>query len=299
MQIQEHYLALVEKILNEGTVCHNRTGIDTKAISGAMIEHDMSDGFPLFTFRKTPFKSTAIELEFFIKGLTDKRWLEDRGCKYWSNWCSREKVPYATDEKTKEKMSRERDLGPLGYSFEWRNFGGDYRSYDDFDHNGSDQLKNLVDTLKKDPESRRMIVSGWNPNSMDRSALNCCHVMFNVRILGDKLDLCYYQRSVDVCCNQTIVTYALLLHLLTLEANKYRKENNLPLLKEGKLIGFWFNCHIYENHFENTRLMLERPIHKLPTIQTQNFKSIFDWQYNDTKLIDYSPEPSIKFEVAV
>jgi thymidylate synthase len=299
MNIQVEYLNLVKKILDEGIVCHNRTGIDTKAISGAMIEHDMSEGFPLFTFRKMPFKSTKVELEFFIKGLTDKKWLEDRGCKYWRSWASREKIPYGNDDETKRKMEGERDLGPLGYSFEWRNFGGTYRNYDDFDKNGIDQLKVLVETLKKDPENRRMIVSGWNPNSMDKSALNCCHVMFNVGVMDGKLDLCYYQRSVDVCCNQTIATYALLLHLLTMEVNQYRKENNLPILKEGKLIGFWFNTHLYKSHWDNARKMLSRPIHKLPLIKTTNFTSIFDWKYTDTELIDYISESSIKFEVAV
>jgi thymidylate synthase len=253
-----------------------------------MFEHDMSDGFPLLTSRKLPFKSTKVELEFFIKGLRSKKWLQDRGCHYWDGWCNPQRVPYANDEETKKKMAAEDDLG-LIYGTQWRDFH-DPRA--DFSTTvGIDQLKNVVDTLKKNPMDRRMIVSAWNPTALYSMALPPCHYGFQVTVIDGYLNLAWNQRSVDVTCGfpQNLASYALLLHLLAKESG----------LKEGKLIGFLMDTHIYKTHLEGVKQQLTQDIHMLPTIKTDKFTSIFDWTYQDTELIGYTHSDPIKYEVAI
>lgn len=279
------YFALLNKILNEGVWKGNRTGVDCLTIAGFMFEHDMSTGFPLLTSRKLPFKSTKVELEFFIKGLSSKKWLQERGCKYWDGWCNPQLVPYGNDEETKKKMAAEDDLG-LIYGTQWRNFCDPK-----YPENGVDQLKRVVETLKKNPSDRRMICSAWNPLALPYVALPSCHYGFQVTVIGDKLNLAWSQRSVDTCCGlcQNVASYALLLHLLAKEGN----------LKEGKLIGFLMDTHIYANHIEGVRKQLNQKTFDLPTIQTEKFTSIFDWTYEDTKLINYQSSEPIKYEVAI
>lgn len=279
----KEYFRIVKNILSEGVWKSNRTGVDCLTIAGCMFEHDMADGFPLLTSRKLPFKSTKVELEFFIKGLTDKNWLKERGCNYWNEWANPQKAPYGHDEESKHRMKEERDLGPI-YGYQWRNFC-------DPEHpeNGIDQLKNIVDTLKKNPADRRMICTAWNPMALPYAALPSCHYGFIVTVLGDRLNLAWNQRSVDICCNQSITTYALLLHLLAKESG----------LKEGKLIGFWMDTHCYANHVEGLKKQLTQKTYSLPTVRTDKFTSIFDWTYEDTILENYKCSEPIKYEVAV
>lgn len=307
----KQYKELLNKILTEGVLEQNRTGVAAKRIAGFMFEHDMSQGFPLLTLRKLPFKSTKVELEFFIKGLRSKKWLQDRGCKYWDQWCNPKKVPYGNDEETKAKMAAEDDLG-LVYGTQWRDFHdpeaiefvggfnspilGDFSEEQiaklpsDFARGkGVDQLKNLVDTLKKNPQDRRCIVSAWNPLVLPYAALPSCHYGFQVTIVDGKLNLLWNQRSVDVCCNQSITTYALLLHLLAKELK----------VKEGKLIGFLADCHIYSPHLDGVYQVLTRESHSLPTVKTDKFTSVFEWEYGDTELIGYQCGEPISFKVAV
>jgi len=279
----KEYHRLVNTILEKGKWKGNRTGVDCLTIAGFMFEHDMSDGFPLLTSRKLPFKSTKVELEFFIKGLRSKKWLQDRGCHYWDGWCNPAIVPYANDEETKKKMAIEDDLG-LIYGTQWRAFGEP--SGDGIE---IDQLKNVVDTLKKNPMDRRMIVSAWNPMAIDEMGLPPCHYSWQVTVIDGYLNLTWNQRSIDVACNQSHVTYALLLHLLAKEAN----------LKEGKLIGFFTDCHVYKNHIEGVKKQLTQETFDLPTIKTDKFTSIFDWTYEDTELIGYKYSDPIKYEVSV
>jgi len=181
----EQYNNLLNKILLEGTWKGNRTGVDCLTIAGHMFEHDMAEGFPLLTSRKLPFKSTKVELEFFIKGLRSKKWLQDRGCHYWDGWCNPQVVPYANDAQTKQKMLAEDDLG-LIYGTQWRDFHDPVSGHSPADDNLSvDQLKKLVDTLKQNPSDRRMIVSAWNPLALDQMALPPCHYGFQVTVIGD------------------------------------------------------------------------------------------------------------------
>ncbi len=285
------YLDLVKKILNKGVERQNRTGVDTIAISGAMFEHNMEEGFPLLTTKSVPLRLVASELEFFIKGITDKNWLINNNNHIWDEWCSPEKIPYSHDEETKKKMQAEPDLGPI-YGWQWRNFGGKYISYDKKpEGNGIDQLKNIINKIKKDPSDRRLIVSAWNPVDMHKMALPPCHYCFQVTIIGDKLNLLWNQRSVDVALGLpfNIASYALLLHLIAKETN----------FKEGKLTGFLADTHIYVNHINGLKEQIKRKTIPLPTINTSNFTSIFKWQYQDTVVENYNHHPRIKFEVAV
>jgi thymidylate synthase len=285
------YLNIVKKILAEGFRKPNRTGVDALTIAGAMFEHDMADGFPLLTTKKVPFRLVASELEFFIQGITDKEWLREKNNHIWDEWCSPDAVPYGTDEQTKAKMAAERELGPI-YGWQWRNFGAGYVAHNEPPQGkGVDQLRLLAETLKKDPESRRMIVSAWNPVDLGRMALPPCHFSFQVTVIDNKLNLLWSQRSVDVALGLpfNIASYACLLHLLAKEAG----------LGEGKLIGFLGDTHIYTNHVEAIRGQLDREPRTLPKIKTENFSSVFDWHYADTVIEGYDPHPAIKFDIAV
>jgi len=284
------YLNIVEHILGHGVRKQNRTGVDALTITGTMFEHDMADGFPLLTTKKVPFRLVASELEFFIRGITDKEWLRERNNHIWDEWCSPDKVPYGTDAESKSKMMAERELGPI-YGWQWRNFGAQYGSFAISPQGGVDQLKLLADTLKKDPDNRRMIVSAWNPCDLGRMALPPCHYSFQVTVLNGRLNLLWNQRSVDVALGLpfNIASYACLLHLLAKESG----------LGEGKLIGFLGDTHIYVNHIDAIRGQLSRESRTLPSINTEAFTSIFDWHFNDSVIENYNPHPGIKFEIAV
>lgn len=287
------YLAIVKKVLEQGEKKADRTGTGTLAITGTMFEHDMVRGFPMLTTKKVPFKIVATELEFFIKGITDKQWLKDRGCHIWDEWCSPIKIKYAHDEATKKKMMDERDLGPI-YGWQWRHFGADYVRFDtDYSNQGVDQLKKLVDTIKNNPSDRRMLVCAWNPEKLHEMALPPCHYNFQITVINGQLNLLWNQRSVDVMLGLpfNITSYAILLHLLAKETG----------LKEGKLVGFLADTHIYLNHIEGAKGQLARDpnLYPLPQIVTENFTSIFDWKAEDSKVINYQCFPAIKFEIAV
>lgn len=287
----EQYLKIVREILEEGVQKENRTGVDAITLAGTIFKHNMSDGFPLLTTKKMYFRAVKSELEFFIKGLTDKKWLQDRKNRIWNEWCNPEKVPYGHDEETKQRMVDERDLGPI-YGFQWRHFNADYQGYDaDYSDKGVDQLSNLIDKLKTNPGDRRMIVSAWNPNQLHQMALPPCHYSFQVTVVDDKLNLLWNQRSVDTMLGLpfNIASYGLLLHLLAKESG----------FEEGKLVGFLADTHIYENHINIAREQLEREPRELPTIETNNFTSIFEWDNRDTKPINYNPHPPLKFDIAV
>ena len=285
------YLDIVRRIMETGEVKHNRTGVDAATVPGAMFEHDMADGFPLLTTKKVVFRLVASELEFFIKGITDKSWLQERNNHIWDDWCSPDKVAYGHDEETLARMAAEPELGPI-YGWQWRNFGADYTARDQKpEGSGIDQLQDIVDKLKSDPDDRRMIVSAWNPVDFHRMALPPCHYCFQVTVIGGKLNLLWNQRSVDVALGLpfNIASYALLLHLIAKEAG----------LEEGRLVGFLADTHIYVNHFEGMKEQLTRAPRALPSIRTDRFKSLFEWCYEDSIIDDYDPHPRIKFEIAV
>lgn len=285
------YLDIVRKILDEGVKKEDRTGVGTIAIPGAMFEHDMSEGFPLLTTKSVPLRLVASELEFFIKGITDKEWLRGKKNHIWDDWCSPDIVPYGHDEETQKRMAEERELGPI-YGWQWRNFGAKYDAHDRPPiGEGIDQLKRVVEQLHRDPNDRRMIVMAWNPVDQPRMALPPCHYGFQVTVLDNKLNLMWNQRSVDVALGLpfNIASYGLLLHLLAKEAG----------FGEGKLVGFLGDTHIYANHVEGLQMQLDREPMALPTIETKRFSSLFEWSYKDTKAKGYEHHPRIQFEIAV
>lgn len=287
------YLNIVQHILDNGVRKTDRTGTGTIAVAGHMFRHTMADGFPLLTTKKMPFGIIATELEFFIKGITDKQWLQERNNHIWDEWAHPHKAPYGHDETSKARMMAERDLGPV-YGFQWRHYNAPYTSYDtDYTGKGIDQLQRLVDTLKKNPHDRRMIVMAWNPAMMDQMALPPCHYSFQVTVLDGKLNLMWNQRSVDVMLGLpfNIASYALLLHLLAKETG----------LEEGELVGFLGDVHIYANHVDGAREQLTRDpdTYDLCRIETPEFTNIFEWSAKDTKKIGYQSHPRISFDIAV
>jgi len=287
------YLDIVKKVLEQGVKKTNRTGMDTIAIAGAMFEHDMSTGFPLLTTKKMPYKVIASELEFFIKGITDKQWLQERKNHIWDEWAYPKKAPYGHDEASKKRMLEERDLGPI-YGFQWRHFNAPYYSFEtDYTNQGTDQLKRVVEKLKSDPNDRRMIVMAWNPLALQDMALPPCHYGFQVTVIDNKINLLWNQRSVDTMLGLpfNIASYATLLHLLAKETG----------YQEGKLVGFLADVHIYVDHIEGAKEQITRDpnLYPLAKITTDNFTSIFDWQYTDTKIDGYQSYPKIEFAIAV
>lgn len=289
------YLNILRYILDNGVRKSNRTGIDAISVSGYMFEHNLAEGFPLITTKKMGLKNIATELEFFIKGYTDKKWLQDRKCYIWDEWGNPVKVQKKVNdyvqnngiEPTREQILKfqkdEMDLGPV-YGAIWR----------DWNQNGQiDQLKNVVETLKSNPLDRRMIVSAWNPTFKNQQALPPCHYSFQLISDGITLDLLWNQRSVDTFLGlpYNIASYALLLILLAKEAG----------LKPGKLIGFLADVHIYVNHLEQIKLQLSRLPFELAKVEipNENWKGILEWECTNFTLSNYNCHPKIVGEVAI
>ncbi len=285
------YLDIVKNVLANGIEKRDRTGVGTKAIAGSMFECDMADGFPLLTTKRMPFHLIASELEFFIKGETSKEWLLARDNHIWSEWCSPDKIPYSHDPEVQKRMMAEEELGPV-YGWQWRNFGADYVAHNKPKQGeGKDQLQEIVEMLKEDPSSRRMLVLAWNPQDLHRMALPPCHYGFQVTVIDGRLNLLWNQRSVDVALGLpfNIASYGLLLHLLAKETG----------LGEGKLVGFLADTHVYLNHVDGLKRQLDRKPFSKPLLQTENFTSIFDWQYLESTVVGYEHHPGIGFEIAV
>jgi thymidylate synthase len=275
------YLDILRTILEKGTLVPNRTGISAHTVPHMMIQHDMSLGFPLLTTKKMAWKTIKVELEGFIKGITDKKWFQERGCHIWDEWCNPKLIPAGlSDEERKKFQLNESRLGAV-YGSQWRNFNGQ----------GYDQLNSIIETLKKSPLDRRMLCSGWNPLALDEQALPPCHVLFHLTVIGNILNLCWFQRSVDVQLGLpfNLASYGILLHLLAKEAG----------LREGTLTGFLSNCHIYENHVEGTKIQLSRIPLPLPQIETTKFTSTLGWEAQDTILKNYFSHDKISFEIAI
>jgi thymidylate synthase len=294
---EESYLQILKTILETGQRKKNRTGIDTFAIPPTTITHDMRNGFPLLTTKKVPFGLIASELEFFIKGLTDKKWLQDRNNHIWDQWCRPSLIP--ADLSIDERIAfqkQENDLGPV-YGYQWRNFGEDSEKEDQerltlfYDKGSCDQLKTIVDKLHTNPDDRRMVCSAWAPMVFNEQALPPCHLMWIVNHINGVLHLQWTQRSVDVGLGLpfNLASYALLLHLLCKESG----------MEAGTVSGSLVDCHIYENHVEPLKIQLLRTPNPLPSLETCNWSSIFDWKYTDSKIIGYEPHPPIKMEIAV
>lgn len=280
--LDKKYIELAQNILKNGTRKENRTGVDTISITGAMIRHDMSEGYPLLTTKKVFYKAMAVELEGFIKGITDKEWYKANKCNIWNEWCNPSKIPRnLTDEERKQWQLEEADLGPI-YGSQWRNFNGD----------NYDQLEHVLRSLETQPGDRRMLVSAWNPLQLHLQALPPCHVLWQVVVRGKYLDLIWYQRSVDVFLGLpfNIASYGLLLMLLAKQFG----------YKYGTLTGFLGDTHIYKNHIDQINEQSSRSPYELPVaVIDESFTDVRNFSYDMFSVEDYFHHSAIKGEVAV
>lgn len=263
----KQYLDLLERVLHEGVVKGDRTGTGTISVFGHQMRFNMDDGFPLLTTKKLHLKSIIYELLWFLQGDTNVNYLHEHGVSIWDEWA---------DEAG--------DLGHI-YGYQWR-------SWPDYKGGSIDQVKEVVDAIKKDPNSRRMIVSAWNAGDLNNMNLPPCHVLFQFYVAEGRLSLQMYQRSADIFLGVpfNIASYALLLLMMA----------QVTGLKAGDFVHTLGDAHIYLNHLEQVKLQLSREPRPLPRmILNPEVKSIFDFKYEDFTLIDYNPYPHIKGVVAV
>lgn len=263
----QQYLDLLHRILKEGKVKTDRTGTGTKSIFGHQMRFNLEDGFPVLTTKKLHLKSIIYELLWFLKGDTNVKYLQEHGVSIWNEWA---------DENG--------DLGPV-YGHQWRSWP---------DHRGGtiDQIQNVIDLIKHHPDSRRMLVTAWNPADISEMALPPCHCLFQFYVADGRLSLQLYQRSADTFLGVpfNIASYALLLQMMA----------QVTGLKAGDFIHTTGDTHLYLNHIEQAKLQLTRTPRELPQMKLNpDVKSLFDFRYEDFELLNYNPWPHIKAEVAV
>ncbi|WP_411333197.1 thymidylate synthase [Metabacillus indicus] len=263
----KQYLDLCKHVLLNGTVKEDRTGTGTISTFGYQMRFDLSEGFPLLTTKKLHLKSIIHELIWFLRGDTNVKYLQDNGVRIWNEWA---------DENG--------ELGPV-YGRQWRSWEG---------ANGEtvDQIAKLIDQIKNNPDSRRLIVSAWNPADVDKMALPPCHCFFQFYVNDGKLSCQLYQRSADVFLGVpfNIASYALLTMMVA----------HVTDLEPGEFVHTFGDVHIYKNHLEQVDLQLTRDVRKLPKMKLNpDVKSIFDFSFEDFTLQGYDPHPHIKGAVSV
>ena len=263
----KQYLDLMQKVLNEGQKKSDRTGTGTLSIFGHQMEFDLSDGFPLVTTKKVHLKSIVHELIWFLQGSTNISYLKENGVSIWDEWA---------DEKG--------DLGPV--------YGDQWRSWPDGNNGTIDQIQNLIQGIKTNPDSRRHIVSAWNPALVDEMALPPCHSLFQFYVANEELSCQLYQRSADIFLGVpfNIASYALLTHMVAHVCN----------LKAGKFVHTFGDAHLYLNHLNQAKLQLSRDTKILPQLKLNSeVKNIFDFKFEDIEIINYESHPSISAPIAV
>ncbi|MEZ7748883.1 thymidylate synthase [Gemella sanguinis] len=307
----KEYLDLCKYILDNGIEKEDRTGVGTKSIFGYQMKFDLNNGFPLLTTKKVNFNLVWSELLWFIKGDTNIRFLLENNNNIWNEWAFKKWVEsdeyngpdmtdfghrtlvdedFAKDYKEQMKFFKEKILtddefskkyGDLGnvYGKQWRNF------------NGVDQLKNVIEQIKQNPSSRRLIVSSWNPAEVDTMALPPCHSLFQFYVSDGKLSCQLYQRSGDVFLGVpfNIASYSLLTILIAKECN----------LGVGEFVHTLGDAHIYNNHFDQVNEQISRIPYDLPSLKINEFQSIFDLKISDVELVNYESHPFIKAPIAV
>jgi hypothetical protein len=261
------YLNLLQRILDEGIEKTDRTGTGTKSIFGHQMRFNLEDGFPLLTTKKLHLKSIIYELLWFLKGDTNIKYLKEHGVRIWDEWA---------DE--------DGNLGPV--------YGHQWRSWPDYNGGTIDQIQNVINLIKHHPDSRRMMVTAWNPAEIEQMALPPCHCLFQFYVADGRLSLQLYQRSADTFLGVpfNIASYALLLQMMA----------QMTGLKVGEFIHTTGDTHLYLNHLEQAKLQLTRTPRTLPQMKLNpDVKSLFDFQYEDFELQNYNPWPHIKADVAV
>lgn len=263
----KQYLDLLQRIVNEGTRKEDRTGTGTLSVFGHQMRFNLEEGFPLLTTKKLHLKSIIHELLWFLKGDTNVKYLQENGVRIWNEWA---------DENG--------ELGPV--------YGHQWRSWPNYNGGHVDQIQDIVNALKNNPDSRRMIVSAWNVAEVDKMALPPCHCLFQFYVANGKLSLQLYQRSADTFLGVpfNIASYALLTMMMA----------QVSGLKPGDFIHTTGDTHLYLNHLEQAKEQLKRTPRTLPRmVINPNVTSIFDFKYDDFTLEGYDPLPHIKAEVSV
>ncbi len=261
------YHNLMKEVLEKGAQKSDRTGTGTISIFGHQMRFNLAEGFPMVTTKKLHLKSIILELLWFLKGSTDNNWLKERGVSIWNEWAA-----------------PDGDLGPI-YGYQWRSWPAP---------NGEhiDQIAEVVETLKKNPDSRRIIVSAWNVADIPRMALAPCHAFFQFYVADGKLSCQLYQRSADIFLGVpfNIASYALLTHMMAQQCN----------LEVGDFVWTGGDCHLYSNHLEQVDLQLSRDFFPLPKLNIlRKPDSIFDYEFEDFEIAGYESHPAIKAPVAV
>ena len=263
----KQYHDLLRHVMEHGTVKSDRTGTGTKSVFGYQMRFDLCEGFPVVTTKKLHLRSIIHELLWFLKGDSNIKYLKENGVSIWDEWA---------DENG--------ELGPV-YGVQWR-------SWPTADGKQIDQIQKLVDSIKKNPDSRRHIVNAWNVAEVDNMALPPCHTMFQFYVADGKLSCQLYQRSADIFLGVpfNIASYALLTMMLAQVCN----------LEPGDFVHTFGDAHIYSNHFDQVELQLSRDFRPLPTMKINpEVKNIFEFKYEDFELLNYDPHPGIKAPIAV
>jgi thymidylate synthase len=261
------YHNLMREVLEKGVQKADRTGTGTISIFGHQMRFNLAEGFPMVTTKKLHLKSIILELLWFLKGSTDNNWLKERGVSIWNEWAA-----------------PDGDLGPI-YGYQWRSWPAP-------DGKHIDQIAEVVETLKKNPDSRRIIVSAWNVADIPRMALAPCHAFFQFYVADGKLSCQLYQRSADIFLGVpfNIASYALLTHMMAQQCN----------LEVGDFIWTGGDCHLYSNHLEQVDLQLSRDFFPLPKLNIlRKPASIFDYEFEDFEITGYESHPAIKAPVAI
>jgi len=261
------YHDLMREVLAKGVNKSDRTGTGTISVFGHQMRFNLAEGFPMVTTKKLHLKSIIYELLWFLKGSTDNNWLKERGVSIWNEWAA-----------------PDGDLGPI-YGYQWRSWPAP---------NGQhiDQITEVLETIKKNPDSRRIIVSAWNVADIPRMALAPCHAFFQFYVADGKLSCQLYQRSADIFLGVpfNIASYALLTHMMAQQCN----------LEVGDFIWTGGDCHLYSNHLEQVDLQLSRDFFPLPKLNIlRKPASIFDYEFEDFEIVGYESHPHIKAPVAV
>jgi thymidylate synthase len=277
------YQELLRHVLKDGKFREDRTGTGTQSVFGYQMRFDLRAGFPLLTTKKVHTKSIILELLWFLRGETNAAWLRERGVTIWDEWATAEQCA---------RFGREADdLGPI-YGHQWRNFGATTLDDGSFARDGIDQIKNLLILLKETPQSRRLVVSGWNPKEATNVALPPCHTLFQFYVQEGELSCQLYQRSGDIFLGVpfNIASYALLTHMIA----------HVSGLRVGEFIHTLGDAHLYRNHFDQAKLLLEREPRPLPTLTlAPSQRDLFAFEPSDIVLTGYDPYPAIKAPVAI